>query len=75
MDPAVQRDIASRGGKSAHAQGVAHQFTPEEAEEAGRKGGTAVSRDRQHMAEIGRLGGLARRKKKAERALAAERDD
>lgn len=27
--------------------------------EAGRKGGEAVSRDREHMAEIGRMGGLA----------------
>ncbi len=27
--------------------------------EIGRKGGQAVSRDRQHMAEIGRKGGMA----------------
>lgn len=66
MDPDVQREIASKGGRTAHAQGAAHQFTSEEAEIAGRKGGPAVSRDRQHMREIGRRGGLARGKKKAE---------
>lgn len=33
--------IASKGGKAAHAAGTAHQFTREEAREAGRKGGTA----------------------------------
>ena len=62
MDAAKQREIASRGGKSAHAQGRAHVFTSDEARAAGRKGGEAVSRDRKHMAEIGRLGGLKRRK-------------
>src|SRR5215813_7766858 len=52
-----RREIARRGGKAAHANGTAHKFTPEEAQEAGRKGGYAVSRNRKHMAEIGREGG------------------
>jgi general stress protein YciG len=60
MDPEKQREIARRGGKIAHLRGNAHEFTPEEAREAGRKGGQSVSRDRKHMAEIGRLGGEAR---------------
>jgi len=60
MDAEKQRQIASKGGKIAHQRGNAHEFTPEEAREAGRKGGVAVSRDRKHMAEIGRLGGEAR---------------
>ena len=60
MDPARQREIASKGGRAAHQQGTAHEFTSEEAREAGRKGGEAVSRDRNHMAEIGRKGGEAR---------------
>ncbi len=60
MDAQKQREIASKGGKIAHERGNAHEFTPEEAREAGRKGGVAVSRDRKHMAEIGRLGGEAR---------------
>src|SRR5439155_11106305 len=39
MDPAKQREIASKGGKAAHEKGRAHEFTPEQAREAGRKGG------------------------------------
>jgi general stress protein YciG len=42
MDPDKQREIASKGGKVAHAKGRAHEFTHEEAREAGRKGGEAV---------------------------------
>jgi general stress protein YciG len=60
MDPEKQREIASKGGKVAHLRGNAHEFTPEEAREAGRKGGQTVSKDRKHMAKIGRLGGEAR---------------
>ena len=60
MDPEKQREIASKGGKAAHEKGRAHEFTSEEAREAGRKGGQAVSRNRAHMAEIGRQGGLHR---------------
>ncbi len=39
MSPEKRREIASRGGKQAHALGKAHRFTPEEAVIAGRKGG------------------------------------
>ena len=60
MEESKQREIASRGGRTAHAQGTAHKFSPEEAREAGRKGGKAVSGDRSHMARIGRRGGQAR---------------
>ncbi len=59
MNPELQRQIASKGGKIAHEKGTAHEFDSEEAREAGRKGGIAVSRNREHMAEIGRKGGLA----------------
>ena len=62
MDPSKQKEIASRGGKAAHAQGRAHEFTPDEARAAGRKGGEVVSRDREHMAMIGREGGQRRGK-------------
>ena len=41
MDDARQREIASQGGRAAHQSGNAHEFTPEEAREAGRKGGEA----------------------------------
>jgi len=57
MDPEKQRMIASKGGKAAHAKGTAHEFTPDEAREAGRKGGMVVSQNREHMAAIGREGG------------------
>jgi general stress protein YciG len=65
MDTGKQREIASKGGKAAHAQGRAHEFTPDEARVAGRKGGEAVSRDRAHMAAIGRAGGQARGRNRA----------
>lgn len=60
MDEEKQREIASEGGRAAHEKGTAHEFTPEEAREAGKKGGEAVSKDREHMAEIGSEGGKAR---------------
>lgn len=41
MDPEKHREIASKGGKAVHAQGKAHEFTSEEAREAGRKGAAA----------------------------------
>jgi general stress protein YciG len=60
MDAAKQREIASKGGRAAHSKGTAHEFTSDEARVAGRKGGEAVSRDRAHMAAIGREGGHSR---------------
>lgn len=45
MRPAKQRKIASRGGKAAHQQGVAHEWTRKEAHDAGRKGGIAAQRN------------------------------
>lgn len=59
MDAAKQRAIASRGGRAAHEQGTAHEFSSEEARAAGRKGGEVVSANRAHMAAIGRKGGEA----------------
>ena len=60
MSPERQREIASKGGRAAHEKGTAHEWTAEEARQAGRKGGETVSRDRAHMAAIGREGGGAR---------------
>lgn len=60
MDTSKQREIASKGGRAAHAKGTAHEFNSDEARNAGRKGGQAVSRNREHMAAIGRKGGEAR---------------
>ncbi len=41
MDKSRQREIASMGGKAAHESGNAHEFTRDEAIEAGSKGGRA----------------------------------
>lgn len=50
MDPRRQREIASEGGRAAHQQGRAHEFTSEEAREAGRKGGMASGGSRRRAA-------------------------
>jgi len=47
MDRAKQREIASKGGKAAHAKGRAHEWTVDEAREAGRKGGSMSHRQQQ----------------------------
>jgi general stress protein YciG len=39
MSPDKQREIASKGGRAAHEKGTAHEWTPDEARAAGRKGG------------------------------------
>jgi general stress protein YciG len=74
MDPAKRREIASKGGRAAHAQGSAHEFTPEEARVAGRKGGEAAhARGTAHQftpeeaREAGRKGGQARSARSAAR--------
>lgn len=41
MDRTKVSEIASKGGKAAHAAGTAHQFTSDEARAAGHKGGVA----------------------------------
>lgn len=51
MDPQRQREIASEGGRAAHEKGTAHEFTSEEAREAGRKGGMARSANRRKAIE------------------------
>lgn len=60
MDPSRQREIASKGGRAAHEKGTAHEWSSDEARVAGQKGGIVVSRDRAHMAAIGREGGESR---------------
>ncbi len=79
MDENQQREIASKGGQAAHQKGTAHEFDSEEARRAGQKGGEAVSRDREHMADIGRKGGESRqsaaRSNKEAAAKAAGRTD
>jgi general stress protein YciG len=66
MDPLKQKEIASKGGRAAHEQGVAHEWSSDEARAAGRKGGEAVSRNKDHMSEIGRRGGEASHSSRSE---------
>ena len=49
MDRSKQREIASKGGKAAHQKGTAHEWTSEEARNAGRKGGIASHRRRREQ--------------------------
>ena len=53
MDRAKQREIASKGGKAAHQKGTAHEWTSEEARDAGRKGGIASHRRRREQSSMG----------------------
>ena len=66
MDQRRQREIASKGGRTAHAKGTAHEFSSEEAAAAGRKGGhaahakgTAHEFSSEEAAAAGRKGGRA----------------
>jgi general stress protein YciG len=47
MTPAQRKAIASLGGKAAHRQGRAHEWTPETATVAGRKGGETTKARKQ----------------------------
>ncbi len=48
MDRKLVSEIARKGGKAAHSAGTAHEFTSEEAREAGRKGGNASHANRRN---------------------------
>ena len=41
LSPEQHREICHKGGVAAHRAGTAHEFTAEEAQAAGRKGGKA----------------------------------
>ncbi len=69
MDRAKQREIASKGGKAAHQKGTAHEWTSEEARDAGRKGGIASHRRRREQ-----QGGPMDASSGSERAIAIDRD-
>ena len=75
MDRTKQREIASKGGRAAHEKGTAHEFDAGEARAAGRKGGVTVSRNREHMAAIGRRGGEARGANRAARLQSQNNGD
>ena len=52
MSPEKQREIASRGGKAAHRKGTAHQWSSDEARNAGRKGGQISRGGRGRIVEV-----------------------
>lgn len=57
MTPEKKIEIASKGGKTAHALGTAHKWTHEEAVAAGKKGGAQTAkvyeqRIRERLGEI-----------------------
>ena len=66
MDPEKHKELARRGGQTSQRLGKGHAFTLEEAREAGKKGGRSVSRDRAHMAEMGRKSRASERRRRAE---------
>ncbi len=51
MDPVQQREIARKGGVSAHLKGTAHKWNPEEARLAGQK-----SKKGKHGTDISEVG-------------------
>jgi hypothetical protein len=73
MTPEKQREIASKGGRAAHAKGTAHEWTSEEARNAGRKGGQ-ISRggrgrlqpDEMNSTAPGALGAAAQNRESAQ---------
>lgn len=55
MSPELRKKIASKGGVAAHRKGVAHEWTPEEARVAGRKGGFASRGGRGKLPETAKV--------------------
>ncbi|MGE5392946.1 MAG: KGG domain-containing protein [Candidatus Saccharibacteria bacterium] len=52
MSPEKQREIASKGGRAAHMNGTAHEWTREEARVAGGKGGKISRGGRGRLPEV-----------------------
>jgi general stress protein YciG len=52
MAPELAKAISRKGGLAAHAKGTAHEFTADEAREAGRKGGFASQAKRRGAGAI-----------------------
>lgn len=57
MDRKLVSEIARKGGKAAHTAGTAHEFTSDEAREAGRKGGRATHAKRREQSAPAAPGG------------------
>jgi uncharacterized protein len=59
MAPDRLREVSAAGGRRRHELGVGHYFTPEEAREAGRKGGMATARRRKAPTVAQQAGGAS----------------
>lgn len=71
MSPELQRAIASKGGKTAHERGTAHEFDSIEASRAAKIGhemGALHHFTREEARIAGRKGGLARAAKRLQEA-------
>lgn len=55
LSPERRREVARQGGRTAHANGTAHQWTSEEARQAGRKGAAVIAKRKQIEAEVARV--------------------
>ncbi len=67
MSPEKVREIAAHGGRTAHEFGKAHTWNSTTAQAAGRKGGATVAKSREHMSAIGKMGGSAPHRNRANR--------
>jgi uncharacterized protein len=52
MSPERRREIASKGGRTSQARGTAHQWTPEEASAAGKKGSARYARRQEQQSQL-----------------------
>lgn len=60
MDPERQREIASMGGRAAHASGNAHEFTSAEAQAAGARSHMGRQQQQQQGNKAQQAGGTSR---------------
>ena len=68
LSPTRRAEIARMGRRAVEAQGKLYMFTPKDRSKGGKRGGLAVSRNREWMSKIGKLGsqksGRAAKKRK-----------
>lgn len=78
LSPERRKQIASLGGQTTKKNGTAHKYRSAQASEAGKKGGGHWRDHPDHMREIGRKGGLAKkgyRQHRASQTDASKSDD
>jgi general stress protein YciG len=66
-DEKTKEEVARKGGQSVPPEERAFSKDPGLASEAGKKGGEAVSKDREHMAELAERAARRKAKKKNEK--------